>query len=61
VYRETLFGQLPGKAGDTLYGNFDTVAGVRGEALKFDGFTTKVVRKTHLYQGNIMTKCRCSI
>ena len=33
------------KKGDAYYGNFDFVEGVRGNALKFDGFTTKVVRK----------------
>jgi hypothetical protein len=43
VYRETLFGQLSGDSAGTLYGYFDVVEGVLGDALKFDGFTTKVV------------------
>jgi hypothetical protein len=32
------------KKADTYYGHFELVEGVRGKALKFDGFTTKIVR-----------------
>ncbi len=45
VATDKVFGNIPGEARDTLYGNFEQVDGVRGQALKFDGLTTKVVRK----------------
>jgi hypothetical protein len=36
---------LNGEGQDPIQGNFELVKGVRGNALKFDGFTTRVVRK----------------
>jgi hypothetical protein len=45
VFTDKASGMLPGEARDTVYGYIEQVEGVSGKALKFDGFTTKVVRK----------------
>jgi hypothetical protein len=39
---------LNGQVQDLVYGNFELVEGVRGKAMKFDGFSAKVVRPAGL-------------
>ena len=36
-----------GQREDTIQGNFSYVSGVKGDAIKFDGFTTRITRDSH--------------
>ena len=48
VARSTATTESSSHAEDMIEGNFSLVEGVRGSALKFDGFTTRIKRKSGL-------------
>lgn len=39
---------VAGHANDGIAGNFSFLSGVRGDGIKFDGFTTRIARSSHL-------------